>query len=522
MKMKKVLSLMVCLCLLVSMALPAAFADSSYSEEIDMSKWQYNESDDIYWQVGIQYCSNPADISYETLGIFVPGAYFNAIPNGDGSFTCTVSENGMANGYTASTAPILFPVNTPGHKAQSAPTGYSKSASAYTDEGFIYVVAGCRGKDAGIPAGVTDLKAAIRYIRANLDILPGSTDRIVAYGHSGGGSQTAVLGTSGDSELYTPYLAALGAAETSDAVNAAMCWCPITGFDSADEGHEWSMGVTRNDLSDEMQGISDALAAAYADYVNSMGFTDEDGVLLTLEESDSGIFQAGSYYEYVKRVIEESLEHYLTDTSFPVSVSSGKGKSGESYQSAQDYIDALNADGEWVSYDPETGMVTISSIHDFTTRLKKASKPVAAFDKLEEGGHELFNTGDGACTHFDAVLAEIVQGTAYEAEFSEDLASVDALGNSMDYRLRMFSPLAFLMEANEDYGTSQVAEYWRIRTGITQSDTPVTTEINLALALQAYGANVDFETVWAQGHTQAERVGTSEENFIAWVHSIFE
>lgn len=27
--------------------------------------------------------------------------------------------------------------------------------------------------------------------------------------------------------------------------------------------------------------------------------------------------------------------------------------------------------------------------------MKQASKPVAAFDKLEKGGHELFNTGSG-------------------------------------------------------------------------------------------------------------------------------
>lgn len=519
--MKRIISMLGVLCLLFSVFSASAYASSTYSEAIDMSNWQYSEADDVYWQAGIQYCSNPADITYETLGIYVPGAYFDAVANGDGTYTCTVSETGTVNAYTASTAPILFPVNTPGHKAQSAPTGYSKGASTYTQEGFIYVVAGCRGKDAGIPAGVTDLKAAIRYIRSNLCSLPGCTDRVVAYGHSGGGSQTAVLGASGDSELYTPYLEAIAAADASDAVNAAMCWCPITSFDSADEGHEWSMGVTRSNLSDEMQDISDGLAAAYADYVNSMGFVDEEGNLLTLAESDVGIYQSGSYYDYVKHVIEESLEHYLTDTSFPTTISSGKGKTSVSYDSAQDYIDALNADGEWVTYDAETGKISISSIYDFTTRLKKASKSVAAFDKLEEGGHELFNTGDGECTHFDTILAEIVKGTSYEAEFNNDLSSVDALGNSMDYRLHMFSPLSYLMEENEDYGTAQVAEYWRIRSGITQSDTPLTTEINLALALNAYGADVDFETVWAQGHTQAERTGKSDANFISWLHEIY-
>ena len=484
-------------------------------DRIDMTKWQYDSGTDVYWQVGISYCANPADEEYETLGIFVPGAYMDAADNGDGTYTCTVNKQGEVNGYTSETAPILFPVNTPGHKAQDAPESFSKKCSTYTDEGYIYVVAGCRGKDSGIPAGVTDLKAAIRYIRYNEEILPGSTDRIVVYGHSGGGSQSAVLGSSGDSSLYTPYLKEIGAAATSDSVSAVMCWCPITGFDSADMGHEWSMGVTRTDLSEEMQGYSDALAAAYADYVNAMNFVDEEGNTLTLEESEEGIYQAGSYYEYVKDVIEESLEHYLQDTSFPTS-----GKSG-SFNSAEDYIDSLNSDTQWVSYDSSTGEVTISSIAEFSLHCKKASKPVAAFDKLEKGGHELFNTGDGETTHFDSVLYEIIKGSSYEEDFAADLASTDALGNSIEYRLNMFSPLYYLMEANNGYQTADVAPNWRIRTGIEQSDTPVTTEINLALALASYGSDVDFETVWEQGHTQAERTGDSTENLINWVNSLW-
>lgn len=485
-------------------------------DKIDMSAWQYDSGSDVYWQVGVSYCANPADAGYESLGIFVPGTYMNATDNGDGTYTCSINEQGGIGGYTAETAPILFPVNTPGHKAQDAPTSFAKKCSTYTNEGFIYVVAGCRGKDSGIPAGVTDLKAAIRYIRYNAEILPGCTDRIVAYGHSGGGSQSAVLGSSGDSDLYTPYLKEIGAAATSDAVSAVMCWCPITGYDSADLGHEWSMGVTRTGLSDEFQGYSDALAAAYADYVNSMDFVDSEGNILTLEESEEGICQAGSYYDYVKKVIEESLEHYLQDTTFPTS-----GKRA-SYASAEDYIASLNSDTQWVTYDSTTGKISISSIEQFSLHCKQASKPVAAFDKLEKGGHELFNTGDGQTTHFDSVLYEIIKGSSYEEEFAADLASTDFLGNSIEYRLHMFSPLYYLMEANEGFRTSTVASNWRIRTGIEQSDTPVTTEINLALALESYGADVDFETVWGQGHTQAERTGDSTDNFIEWVNSLWD
>ena len=44
--------------------------------------------------------------------------------------------------------------------------------------------------------------------------------------------------------------------------------------------------------------------------------------------------------------------------------------------------------------------------------------------------------------------------------------------------------------------------------------------MNLALAAKNYSSdtNVDFETVWGQGHTMAERSGDSTSNFITWVN----
>lgn len=44
--------------------------------------------------------------------------------------------------------------------------------------------------------------------------------------------------------------------------------------------------------------------------------------------------------------------------------------------------------------------------------------------------------------------------------------------------------------------SASIRGYWRIRTGITQGDTALTTELNLALALDSLGIDVDFETVW--------------------------
>ena len=130
--------------------------------QIDSTKWQYNSEDKVYWQTGISYCENPADENYETLGIFIPAAYMNAKDNGDGTFTCKINNQVAVKGYAAASAPIVIPVNTPGYSAMEAPTDYVTDSVSYTSAGFIYVAAGCRGRDAGAPAGVTDLKAAIR------------------------------------------------------------------------------------------------------------------------------------------------------------------------------------------------------------------------------------------------------------------------------------------------------------------------------------------------------------------------
>ena len=553
--------------------------------KLDMTKWMYNADDDVYYQLGIVYCETPADESYEQLAVFVPGAYMTATDNGDGTYTCELNTSAKLNGYTATTAPIVMPINTPGYSAQSALTEY-KSVTDYTSQGFVYVHAGCRGRDAGAPAGVTDLKTAIRYIRYCDDVVAGDSESIFVFGMSGGGAQSAIVGATGDSELYDPYLKAIGAVQgVSDAVLGSMDWCPITNLDTADAAYEWMMGATRSNLSDDEQAISDSLAKAFASYINGAGFTDESGNALTLTESSDGIYQSGTYYDYIKSVIEESLNNFLSDTTFPYDASSsskggmggfgGRGgmPSGEkpdgapsgdppsgskpdggnsseeatsienvdqitrndtsssgvstsgTYETAQDYIDALNANGEWITYDASTNKASITSIEAFVKACKNASKNLGAFDQLDAGQGEntLFGYGDGNGAHFDSTLSTILSElkSEYASSYSEDLSKTDSVGYTVEQRVKMYTPLYYLLKSQDGYGTSTVAKYWRIRTGIEQSDTSLTTEVNLALALKNYEGvkDVGFETVWGQGHTEAERTGDSTTNFIEWVNS---
>jgi len=237
---------------------------------VDMAKWQYNADDDVYYQTGISYCEKPADEVYETMGFFVPGGYFIAEDNGDGTFTCEIDPAGRVGNYTADKAPVILPVNTPGYSAMAAPTDYDSSfgygtVTDYTKEGMVIAFAGCRGRNHGAPLGVTDLKAAVRYIRYNQEILPGAAANIYSVGMSGGGAQSAILGASGDSPLYDPYLEEIGAVSgVSDAVQGSMCWCPITNLDVADWAYEWNLGPSRTGLTEEEQKLSDGMAEAFA------------------------------------------------------------------------------------------------------------------------------------------------------------------------------------------------------------------------------------------------------------------
>ena len=492
----------------------------------DNSKWQYLPNEKIYYQLGIDYCEKPADEKYEKLSVFVPAEYMDATDNGDGTYTCSEKKEATVGSYTSADAPIVMPIETRGYYAAEALTSdmpeealnyFLDKIKECTSKGMVYIFPGCRGIDEGAPSGVTDLKAAVRYIRYCDDELAGDANRIFAFGLSGGGAQAAILGASGNSELYDPYLKEIGAVQgVSDEVAGVMAWCPITDLDTANAEYEWMMGCTRKDRSAEENAISDELAKAFAEYINQAGFTDKDGNALTLTESKEGIFQAGSYYDYIKGVIEESLNHYLSDTVFD------SPDLKNSYGSAQGYIDSLNKDKKWVTYDKATNTAVISSIADFAEACKNASDNQFGFD-TPQSENNLFGTGDGKGSHFDKILGDILTKLNNEAaaDFAEDFKKTDAQGSTLEQRVNMYTPLYYLMEKREGFGTSDVAEYWRIRTGIKQFNTSVTTEVNLALALEHHSdvKNVDFETVWEKGHEEAERTGSSTENFIKWINS---
>ena len=465
---------------------------------LDPSAWRYDEEEDVYYQLGLTYCLHPATETYESLAVFVPGAYFTAEKNGD-TYTCTVDQKAVVGSFTAATAPILMPINSGALSAQASPTAYgSEGLAPYLSEGCVYVYAGFRGRsaavdtatgsDALIPGGapwpVVDLKAAIRYLRYNAASLPCDANRVYVFGFGAGGGLSAVLGASGDSALFDPYLAQIGAVThdtkgtaISDALAGSASWCPTTSYDLADAAYEWSQGQYA-DAGERAEGawtrdLSRDLAAAYASWVNEMDLRDSDDAQLTLDETETGVFAMGSYASTLLSEIDEAATHFVQNTAFPYTYTPQRledpmfpgdpnlassreadtatqgGASGDVpadgtgagdaaaqgqpvagvaqvqstiYDSAQSYFASLNEDAWWINYNHRSMSVSVSSLRDFVLHMRPAATGVAPFDRPDRSSraNQLFGIGEESTLHFSTTVARTVADGAERYASCED------------------------------------------------------------------------------------------------------
>ncbi len=413
---------------------------------IDNSAWKYDKENDCYYQLGLKYCLKPANASYESLAIFVPGAYFDAKANGD-TYTCTVREGATVGTFTPKTAPVVMPINSARIAAQACPTAYSyEGLGTYLSQGLVYVYAGFRGRSGGYVSGstemypggapwpVVDLKAAVRYLRYNAGSLPFDPERVFTFGYGGGGGVSALMGAMGNSALYAKYLESIGAAThdgegnaLSDAVFGSASWCPVMSFDTADSSYEWMMGqfVGEGARADGTwtKLLSNDLAASYGDYVNQMDLRDDHDEHLTLEPVEDGTYLEGSYYDHIVGLIEDAASDFFSRTQFPYTATPSRlvdpafpgdpnlaasgaaevdlalggaegspAASGETgvttvsatvYDSLASYIAALNSDYRWLTYSSARSAARVAGLWDFVTHCRKPDKGVPAFDAVD-------------------------------------------------------------------------------------------------------------------------------------------
>lgn len=171
--------------------------------------WKYQEQQKCWLLEQVVYCNNPENIEEQCMNIYVPKEYLDK----EGK----LNKEGSRGGYTPFNAPVIFENGLAGYM-QAEPFSLTDDRSMGEEairEGFVYVSCGCRGRSSvneqGIlcgkaPVSVADLKAGIRFLRKNKELIPGNMERIISVGISAGGAMSTLLGCTGDGYEYDSEL----------------------------------------------------------------------------------------------------------------------------------------------------------------------------------------------------------------------------------------------------------------------------------------------------------------------------
>ncbi|MFC9291859.1 subtype B tannase [Streptomyces sp. NPDC057052] len=461
-----------------------------------------------FWRA-ITYVAKPVDEKYQSLNVSVPVKIDGtAVDASDAPILFANSVGGYMPSSVADATGVGGPAGGPmggggAPGGPSAPTASpSPSASNATGDtnatggalntnqllalaaGYVVVEPGARGRtlknSAGeyygvAPAAIVDLKAAVRYVRANKGRIPGDTDRIVSAGTSAGGALSSLLGASGDSPLYAPYLKEIGAADASDAIFATGAWCPITDLEHADGAYEWNWGANATSAGAAVdQSVSKELRARFAEYQAALKLKGLGGF---------GTLNARNYDAYlVKQYLEPSATTHLAALS---------DAARAAYLAAHPFITWKNGRASF-------------SWADFLTHVGARKKNVPAFDAfdLSSGENNEFGKGTTLARHF----------TAYGQKNDTTGLTAERVDGDIPELLRLMNPMYHLVD-KPNAGRSR---HWWIRLGTKDSDTSLTVSANIAAAAHGLGDDVNHLYYWDQGHG----ANTDPGDFIQWIAEV--
>lgn len=437
----------------------------------------------------IPYAARPVNPEFQKLHVFAPEAYY------DGE---------SINGYTLETAPIFVP-NTvggymPGPLDEPGPSRFSSKHEPNSIfegllHGYVVVAPAIRGRvqqgedgryNGKAPACIVDYKAVVRFLHAFADQLPGDAEKIITNGTSAGGALSSLMGGTGDHPDYVPYLEEIGAADASDAIYAASCYCPITNLDHADMAYEWefsgvydvhrkhmSMGEggrpsftsVDSEMPENQIALSRELEKQFPAYVNSLGLVDEDGQALTLDGEGNGPFK-----KYIEKIVLASADRAMER---------GLDVSDKKWLTVKD--------GRAVAMDFKGWIEDI-------TRMKNAP----AFDDvtMTSPENDLFGNETVKSRHFTAFSQRNSLGEGLIAE---------------PQVIRMMNPMYYIEDPQ-----AKKPRYWRIRHGECDRDTSLAISAILALKLQSIGCQVDYHSPWNTPHSGDYDL----EELFAWIDSI--
>ncbi|MDR1263369.1 MAG: hypothetical protein LBK46_07750 [Oscillospiraceae bacterium] len=426
--------------------------------------------------------TNP--LAYQSLSIYIPEDSM------DSQTAPIYVVTGNAGWFSTANSPLLNDGAVFDGAEAGEMGGGASNVGAALARGFIVVNLGTRGRGLtstdGVfvgkaPAVAVDVKAAVRWLRYNDAVLPGDAERIIADGTSGGGGLVTILGASGNSPDYYPYLEEIGAAGVENGVStirddifALTGYCPITDLGNADMAYEWLYASTRkagayttsggnpfapaganktwDEMSDAAKSASESLAAAYPEYLAGLGLTLEDGSALTADTMESTII----------RWLEKGLDTALaTGVLVDSAVWADRG--------------VTIADGKAVIADFEAYKAYVAS--------QTALKDSPAFDN-PDGEQSLF----GAPTEIASAFSL--------AGFGESDAWAAAQSGGVSDQLRLINPLEYI-------GTEvDAAPYWYVRHGGRDRDTSFNISISLYYKLMSDASvqDVNYALVYDTPH----------------------
>ncbi|MER5530967.1 subtype B tannase [Streptomyces sp. NPDC002677] len=463
-----------------------------------------------FWKA-ITYVANPVDETYQSLVVSAPveidgetvdptnapilfansvGGYMpSSVADATGVGAGGMSAGGGApsGAPTGSAAPSASASTTSNANGNTNATGGATASNQLLAlaAGYVVVEPGARGRTlknsdgeyyGTAPAAIVDLKAAVRYVKANRGLIPGDVDRIVSAGTSAGGALSSLLGASGDSPVYDKYLKEIGAADASDAIFATGAWCPITDLEHADGAYEWNWGsnVTQSTGKVVDQTVSKDLRAQFAEYQASLKLRGLDGF---------GPLTARNYDAYLlKQYLEPSATTYLA--ALPDS-------DRETYLAANTFItwSGGKAAFDWDGYLTHVGA------------RKKTTPAFDAFD-LSAGENNEFGAGTTESRHF----------TAYGAKNDSTGLSTKRVAGDIPEKLNLMNPMYHLVEKVN----GKRSKHWWIRLGTNDTDTSHVISANLAARLDNLGDDVNHLYYWDQGHG----ANTDPGDFITWIAEV--
>jgi BD-FAE len=416
----------------------------------------------------LPYVSLAVDKDYQSLNVSVP-----------------VKINGKE--LDAANAPILFNIKVGGYvsvnNARSTAEMNDRSdprADFALASGYVVVTPGCRGRDnvskdgtyyGKAPAAIVDLKAAVRYIHHNKGVIPGNTDKIVSVGCSAGGALSALLGSSGNSNLFDKYLKEIGAADEKDNIYACACYSPITDLDHSDMAYEWMYGLipARSGLVD--QKLSKQLKADFAEYQKSLNLQGKDNF---------GILTAENYQNYlVKYYIIPAAEKFLKELSD---------------ENRKEYL----SNNKWISWKNNKANFGFADYVAHVGRMKG----LPSFDgfDMQQPEPNLFGNSAIDSRHF----------TNFSLRYTTDNPNAE-IDSDLKMVVNMMNAMYFINQKNKG-----CANYWWLRTGTSDNHTSQTVIGNLATSLENLNKQVNTLLFWDGGHC----ADPDPEGFVNWMSNI--